>query len=307
MAVPAFEEFLRPVLEEISKSDGPITSARKALIQPVVERLGLSDADCNERLGSGQSRVSNRVAWSVTYISKAGLITQPSRGTVLISDDGRRFLAEHRGGRITRNDLLKYPSFVECVRGTRGFADAPAPQASDPSAIASEDPEEQLYTALGVIRAKVADDLRAALAAIDPTDFEELVLDLMRGLGYGDQQGEFTRTGGSGDFGIDGIVRSDRIGLEKIYLQAKRWQGPVGRKEIQAFFGSLAGLKATKGVFIKTSRFTPDALEYAENVSSTLILIDGARLVELMTEAEVGVRKKRVITVPEFDSDYFES
>jgi len=165
-------------------------------------------------------------------------------------------------------------------------------------------PEERLGLALEEIRRAVVAELLDTLATVTPAFFETLVLDLLHRMGYGANRADLQRVGGSGDAGIDGIISLDRLGLEKVYVQAKRWQGTVGRPEIQAFYGALAGQRAKKGVFITTSGYTAQALQFAQSVEG-IVLVDGVRLAGLMVDHEVGVTA-RVLKVPKVDVDYFE-
>ena len=162
----------------------------------------------------------------------------------------------------------------------------------------------RLGLALEEIRRSVVAELLDTLATVTPAFFETLVLDLLHRMGYGANRADLQRVGGSGDAGIDGIISLDRLGLEKVYVQAKRWQGTVGRPEIQAFYGALAGQRAKKGVFITTSGYTAQALQFAQSVEG-IVLVDGVRLAELMVDHEVGVTA-RVLKVPKVDVDYFE-
>lgn len=170
------------------------------------------------------------------------------------------------------------------------------------SAISS--PDDRLGAALTELRQAAVTELLEALASVSPSFFETIVLDLLHRMGYGANRADLQRVGGSGDGGIDGIISLDRLGLEKVYVQAKRWQASVGRPELQAFYGALAGQKAKKGVFITTSSYTGQALDFARSVEG-IVLVDGARLAELMIEHEVGVTS-RTVKIPKIDSDYFD-
>lgn len=177
-----------------------------------------------------------------------------------------------------------------------------------PTANASEletaSPEERLGVAVKEMRESVAADLLETLAKVSPTCFETIVLDLLHKMGYGANRSDLQRVGGSGDGGIDGVISLDKLGLEKVYVQAKRWQSSVGRPEIQGFYGALAGQRANKGVFITTSAYTAQAVEFAKSVER-IVLVDGIKLAELMIDHEVGV-SSRILKIPKFDSDYFE-
>lgn len=165
-------------------------------------------------------------------------------------------------------------------------------------------PDDRLGEALAELRTTAAAELLEVLSAVSPSFFETIVLDLLHRLGYGTSRADLQRVGGAGDGGIDGVISLDRLGFERVYIQAKRWQGSVGRPEIQAFYGALAGQRATKGVFITTSSYTPQATEFAKSVEK-IVLVDGARLAELMIEQEVGITS-RTIRIPKLDSDYFD-
>ena len=176
-------------------------------------------------------------------------------------------------------------------------------QAASP-VMSTASPDDRLEEALGELRRTVAAEVVEALRQVSPTFFETIVLDLLHRMGYGASRTDLQRVGGAGDAGIDGIISLDRLGLEKVYVQAKRWQQSVGRPEVQAFYGALAGQRANKGVFITTSSFTTQAIEFARSVER-IVLVDGVRLAELMIDHEVGVAT-RPVRIPKLDSDYFE-
>lgn len=179
-------------------------------------------------------------------------------------------------------------------------------QMEQPVSQAQQSPEERIDSALREIERAVASELLERIFQAPPVFFEELVLELLHALGYGTSGADLQRLGGVGDAGIDGVISLDKLGFEKVYVQAKRWQGAVGRPEAQAFFGALAGRRAKKGVFITTSSFTREALEYGHQVSESVVLVDGTRLTSLMIEYGVGVTHYRIIRLPRVDGDYFE-
>jgi restriction system protein len=177
----------------------------------------------------------------------------------------------------------------------------------DPPSIApksTQSPDERLGEALEELRANASADLLDMLANVTPSFFETVVLDLLHKMGYGANRSDLQRVGGSGDGGIDGIISLDRLGLEKVYVQAKRWQSSIGRPELQAFYGALAGVKAKKGVFITTSTFTTQAIDFAKSVDG-IVLLDGKKLADLMIDFELGVTS-RTVRIPKLDGDYFE-
>ncbi|MFN4103151.1 MAG: restriction endonuclease, partial [Tepidimonas sp.] len=237
-------------------------------------------------------------------LKRAGLSSSPRRGFWQIPPAGLALgpaqaqLSPAEIERIARVDLdRRLPAAVD--------GDDASAAAHEAATAALASPEDRLGEALEEMRASVAAELLEALARVTPTDFESIVLDLLLRMGYGASAEDLQRVGGSGDGGIDGIISLDKLGLEKVYVQAKRWQTSVGRPEIQAFYGALAGQRAHKGVFITTSTFTAQALEFARSVER-IVLVDGQRLAQLMIDHEVGV-STRALKLPRFDSDYFDA
>lgn len=300
--IPNFKSFLRPVLEVVAEQK-EVHNPRTKLVPIIKNKMGFSDAEASEKHQNGGFRLVGRVGWALTYLKKSGLVVFPKRAVVQISEIGKRFLAEHQGP-ISPKDLEIFPGFMEFKAGNK-TDDKSEDKNGD---IEEIDPEEKINLGFREIKNALIGELKEKLMELSPLQFEELVLALVRGLGYGLSSGSIEHTGGSGDFGIDGIVHLDRLGLDKIYLQAKRYKdtNKISSSEIQKFFGALKGHHASKGIFITTSSYQPSALEYAKTVSDTLVLIDGDRLAELMIEAEIGVSAKRKITIPEIDNDFFE-
>lgn len=279
------------------------------LIPALADGLKLSDEDRAQRLASGsQSVAENRVYWAGTYLRKAGLLTSPVRGTVAITDEGRRVL-NAPPPRIDRAFLLQYPSFREFAKGaTRQTAEdrsaAPA-SASLPETDVS--PEERIESGWQEIRSALGQDLLETIKKVTPAFFERLVVDLLLAMGYGGSRADASRlVGRSGDGGIDGTIAEDKLGLDVVYVQAKRWEGSVGREIVQAFAGSLEGFRARKGVLLTTSHFTATAREYVGQIEKKIVLIDGARLVDLLIEHNVGVEIAKRYEVKRIDRDYFD-
>jgi restriction system protein len=300
MTIPSFKSFLRPTLEIIaSLKEVP----RSNIVQLVQEKMHFNEEESNERLESGQNRLQNRVGWAITYLKKSGLIDFPKKGLIIVSNEGQKFLKEHIGA-ISPKDLEKFPGYLEFI-ASKNQADSKEAASVQ---IDEVDPEEKINMGYQEIKNTLIEELREKLLEVSPLKFEELVLDLIRSLGYGAKSGDIHHTGGSGDFGIDGIVYLDRLGLDKIYLQAKRYKldSKISSTEIQKFFGALKGRQASKGIFLTTSSYQNSAKEYAKSVSDTLVLLDGSKIAELMIEAEVGVSFKRKIVIPVIDNDYFE-
>lgn len=306
MAVPTYDKFIEPVLRFLAShpNGAPAREAHEA----AAEALAVSDADRQELLPSGvQPIYKNRAGWAHDRLKRAGLSSSPRRGFWQLTDQGRAFLASHPGP-LTLRDVeqlaigfmdvrLRPPSSGESL-ASPSLVQAPAPE----SAVAS--PDDRLGQALSELRRSVAAELLDTLASVSPSFFETIVLDLLHRMGYGASRADLQRVGGSGDGGIDGVISLDKLGLEKVYVQAKRWQGAVGRPEVQAFYGALAGQRANKGVFITTSGYTSQAIEFAKSVER-VVLVDGPRLAELMIDHEVGV-SARTVKIPKIDSDYFD-
>lgn len=302
--MPGFQGFMRPLLEVLERESAPLR-ARDAY-EKVADAVGLTPAQRAITLPSGkQPAYCNRIGWARTYLSFAGLIDMPSRGQWRLSEEGRKFLRSHVGP-VDLRVLQKVPAFRERKESQRLSETDGVP--TEESRSNASTPEEQLAAAHAEIRSSVADDLASLLQRCSPGFFELTVLDLLGRMGYGTDDDARQRVGRTGDGGIDGIISLDKLGLERVYIQAKRWdlERPVGPKEIREFYGSLAERKASKGVFMTTSRYTRDAEAFARNVSGSLILIDGTRLVSLMIEHGVGVSVAQTLRVPKVDRDYFD-
>jgi restriction system protein len=301
MAVPTYDRFIEPVLRYLAAH--PEGAKARDAHEAAANALGISEADRAEVLPSGRETVyKNRAGWAHDRLKRAGLSTSPQRGFWKLSEAGLRFAREHSDA-LSDDELGRLVAdFLEVRLRDNPAQSASSAQVATAASIAS--PDDRLDQALGELRATVARELLEALAAGSPKFFESVVLGLLHAMGYGASRSDLQRVGGSGDGGIDGIISLDRLGFEKVYVQAKRWQSSVGRPEIQGFYGALAGQRANKGVFITTSTFTAQALEFARSVER-VVLVDGARLADLMIEHGVGV-SHRVLQVPKLDSDYFE-
>jgi restriction system protein len=303
MPVPQFEEFQLPALKECA--DGQVHRPGE-MAEKMAARFRLSESEIAETLPSGgQTKLENRVNWALYDLFRAGLLNRPVRGRYSISDEGRRVLV-NPPARIDREFLSSYPAF-------KNWATAPErqPNSGPLRPLTSTDPQttpdEQIENAAQELNATLAIELARQVAKMNPFRFEQLVVDLLFAMGYGGSREEAAKvTKKSGDEGIDGVINEDRLGLDVIYLQAKRWQAQVGRPEVQGFVGALAGKQAHKGVFITTSTFSANAVEYARSVPQKVILIDGERLGILMIEHNVGVSVARTVAIKRVDSDYFE-
>lgn len=276
----------------------------KAIRADLAGRFSLSQADIEEMIPSGRvTTFQNRVGWATTYLYRSMLIERPTRAIYRISDRGRQVLA----GNPDRVDLKILSQFAE-------FRDFRELKTTDISTRESQEtaggpeltPEERVESADRELQAALAADLLDRILDQSAAFFEQIVLDVLQAMGYGGTRDDAAqRVGRSGDEGIDGVIREDRLGLDLIYLQAKRWRHVVGRPEIQKFFGALHGQRATKGVFITTSSFSRDAAEYAEGVTPRVILVDGHELAQLMIEHNVGVTITRKYEIKRLDLDYF--
>ena len=297
MAVPEFQKFHLPLLQACA--DGKVHRS-KEMVNPMAKQLDLSEEDIAELLPSGtQTKLKNRIQWALYDLFRAGLLHRPVKGKYSISLEGRALLKDPPS-RIDRKFLSKYTSFQEFQSKTNIV-----PNTDDLPVNLT--PDEQIESAYRGLNETLISDLNAQTAVINPYRFEQLVIDLLFAMGYGGSREEAARvTEKSADEGIDGVIDQDRLGLDVIYVQAKRWKDQVGRKEIQSFVGALAGKQANKGVFITTSNFSSHARDYAHSVSQKVILIDGTRLAELMIEHNIGVSIKRTLQIKRIDSGYFE-
>lgn len=304
MPVPSLFDLTLPMLEFLS--DGQIHTFPEAT-DYLAKRFDLTESEKHERVPSGvQTRLQNRVGWARTELKSAGLLEYITRGSWRITDRGRQVLSD-KPGRIDRSFLNQYEEYRKFTGGqtsTTAIVDA----IGDTSLRESENtPEEDLRTAYETIRGSLADEILDVVKNCSPSFFENLVVDLLLRMGYGGSRIEAGRAiGRSGDEGIDGVINEDRLGLDVIYIQAKRWENTVGRPEIQKFAGALQGQKASKGVFITTSDFSSDAQRFAESVGTKIVLIPGTQLAELMIDYCVGVTTEATYELKRIDSAYFE-
>lgn len=304
MAIPDYQALMLPVLTVAAEGATRVPAAAET----VAARLGLSDEEREEMLPSGKQRVlHNRIHWAKFYMTKAGLIASPQRGVFVATEAGTALL-DQKPARIDIERLKAYPAFRAFYdqTGTSQPIDQAAAVAEATASGAT--PEEQIDAASGLLASALKADLLARIIEQSPAFFERLIVELLVAMGYGGSHEDAARRlGKSGDGGIDGIIDEDRLGLDRIYVQAKRYApgSAVGRPEIQGFVGSLVGLGASKGVFVTTSSFSKQAQDYARGLQQRIILIDGERLCDLMIEFDVGVRRYRSIEVKRIDEDFF--
>lgn len=301
MAIPDYQTFMLPVLKHLN--DGGEHSLR-GTISALADEFGLTDEERKVLLPSGkQPIVSNRVAWAVTYLRQAGLLENIKRGVFKITEKGRQVLVDFPE-RIDNSVLEQFEEFQEFKTRNRSNKE---PTTRKPIETQSEtNPEETLETAYQELKDGLVLELLDSIKQCTPEFFEQLVIDVLIKMGYGGSRKEAGQAiGRSGDEGIDGIIKEDKLGLDIIYLQAKRWEGTVSRPEIQKFAGALQGQRARKGIFITTSQFSKEALDYVKNIDSKIILIDGSQLSELMIEYSVGVNTVATYEIKKIDFDYF--
>lgn len=300
MPIPDFQSVMRPLLELVS--DGAEHSMREALDQ-LAEHFELADEERKRLLPSGQQGLfTNRVAWAKTHLRMAGLLEPTARGVFKITPRGKELLQTSKG-RIDLRVLQKQPGYLE-ARGRKRerTSNTEEPSSSD----LDQTPEERMEDSFQTLRESLGRELLGKLNASSPAFFERLVVELLVRMGYGGTRKDAGQAiGRSGDEGIDGIIKEDRLGLDVIYIQAKRWNLTVGRPEIQRFAGALQGVRARKGIFITTSEFSTEAAEYAARIDSKIVLIDGEQLWNLMIDFGIGVSTTATYEVKRVDSDYF--
>lgn len=301
MSVPDFQTWLLPLLTRVG--DGAIHRMAD-LYEELASELELTDADKEERLPSGaQQTYMNRIAWARTYLKKAGLLSSPGRSLIRITPQGQEVLKEGHAN-LTVSYLKRFPEFL-AFHTVKPVTAAEAPIAT--SAEGDQTPQETLERVHKQLQHELASELLERVKQVAPSFFEKLVVDLLVAMGYGGSREGAARTvGKSGDGGIDGVINEDKLGLDVVYIQAKRWEGSVGRPVVQAFAGSLEGVRANKGVLITTSAFTPDAQAYVRQISKKIVLIDGQQLSDYMIQYGVGVGVEARYEVKRVDSDYFE-
>ncbi|MBN8730219.1 MAG: restriction endonuclease [Acidobacteria bacterium] len=302
MPVPDFQSFFMPVLNRMADGgEHPTTELRES----IAADLKLSQEDIAEKLPSGAQTVfANRVAWACVYLMKAGALERPKRAVFRITSRGRELLGLNLA-RLTVQHLYRYPEFLAFHKGQR--AGTVAGHAQEPKEERDQTPEEQLADAYKVLRESLANDLLETVKSASPRFFEELVVDLLVAMGYGGSVEDAGKAvGKSGDGGVDGIIKEDKLGLDVVYVQAKRWSDSVGRPVVQAFAGSLEGFRARKGVLITTSYFSRDAMEYVRMIEKRIVLIDGSQLADLMIDHDIGVNTTHTYKIKRLDSDYFE-
>lgn len=300
MPIPDYQSLMLPVLEIAAKGETSVPLAEAE----VASRFGLSDAEREEMLPSGKQRIlHNRIHWAKFYLTKAGFLESPKRGRFAISQAGKQLLTKPPA-KIDTQFLLTIPAFREFYRSDQSEEAG----ATIPAVPSVATPEEVVEAAYNAAKAALRADLLERILQNSPGFFERVIVDLLVAMGYGgSHKNASEQLGRSGDGGVDGVINEDVLGLDRVYVQAKRYATgtSVGRPEVQAFTGSLVGLGAMKGVFVTTSTFSSQAIEFAARIPQRIILIDGKRLTELMIEHSVGVRSSRVLEFKRLDEDFF--
>jgi restriction system protein len=303
MAVPDFQSLMLPLLRFAEAKKAEISTPQAVAI--LATQLNLTDAELKEMLPSGlQNTFTNRVGWAATYMKKAGVLESTRRGYYRITQRGKDLLSE-KPAIINIKLLERYPEFdqFQQLRGTRGGGKL----TTTPLVPDTATPLEALESAYENLRDELQKELLTALKNTTPSFFERVVVDLLVKMGYGGSRTDAGKAiGRSGDEGIDGIIKEDKLGLDVVYIQAKRWDSnSVGRPDVMQFVGALQAQKATKGIFITTSRFTDDARRYVLQIGSKIVLIDGDELSQMMVENDIGVSIVSLYPVKKIDTDYF--
>lgn len=299
MSVPGFQTTLLPILQYAA--DGRDHRAADTLAY-VITQFPLTAADLSDHLPNGRTRILDRVLWAITYLRQSSLLEPVSRGVFRITERGRVLLAE-KPKTLGMKDLERYPEFLDFKARSRTGSHGQEAEA----AATQQTPEEELERTFLAIRKRLEVDLLDAMKTASPTFFEKVVVNLLVGMGYGgsiEDAGRTTRR--VGDDGIDGVIKEDRLGLDVIHIQAKRWTNTVvGRPDVQNFAGSLEGQRGKKGVFITTSTFSGEAKEYVSRIEKKIVLIDGPELARLCVDFGIGVLDQKPYLLKKIDPDFF--
>lgn len=301
MSIPDFQSIMLPLLKLCA--DGQEHTNRET-IDTLAKEFGLTEDEQKQPLPSGQQCVfDNRIAWARAHMKMAGILENTRRGIFRITNRGSELLKQPLA-EINLRVLRQFPEYIEARDRTQGH------QTGETSAVTDEQesktPAERLEEAYEMLRKNLADELLTQLKSSSPSFFEKVVVEVLVKMGYGGSRKDAGQAiGRSGDEGIDGIIKEDRLGLDIIYIQAKRWENTVPRPEIQKFAGALQGKRARKGIFITTSDFSQNAHEYVSAIENKIILIDGQQLSQLMIDFGVGVATDAIYELKRLDSDYF--
>lgn len=306
MPIPDFQTIMLPLMRDLA---GGERSGQESL-DALASHFGVTPEEIALRIPSGRApKFANRIGWAKSHLKMAGVIESPRRGVYRLTARGRQLL-EANPERITLAVLNQFPEYVAFRTGEREPV-PPEPVTGggpvvEPRGTDARTPNDLIDEGYELLRRALITELRERIAAMPPAAFEQLVVDLLKAMDYGGPQLDAgIVVGRGGDEGIDGIIKEDRLGLETIYIQAKRWQSTVGRPDVQRFAGALQGQRARKGVFITSSSFSAEARAFPASIQTTIVLIDGAQLAELMIEHNVGVVTENTLALKKLDSDYF--
>lgn len=303
--LPRFHELFVPALAVLAETGSERNS--REIIAAVADRLGLSHEQRQQAIPSGQRRLDNRVAWALSYLFHAEAVAKPRRGVFEINDRGRALLSGHPNG-FPVDTLRQFEEFRD-FQARSGNSSRSSPESHEASSQPDDrTPLEQVSAAVEQLDADVASELVQRIHAAPPEFLEKAVLRLLVAMGYGGSDADALHLGGPGDGGFDGVINQDQLGIGRIYIQAKRYkpENAIGRPDVQGFLGALHHAGAAGGVFITTSRFTPDATAFARAITPRVILIDGNRLGQLMVTHGIGVQERQTFRVVETDEDFFE-
>jgi restriction system protein len=301
--IPDYQSLMLPLLKLVSDKQ---EHKYRDLIEKLAIEFQITDEERKELLASGNQAIfDNRVGWAKTYLKKAGLLDSPKRATFVITQIGLDTLKKNPD-RVDAKYLRQFPAFLEFQNASRN--DNETEEETTVIAVSEQTPEENLDKAYQRIRKSLASELLQNVVDLSPTFFERLVVELLVKMGYGGSIKDAGKAiGKSGDEGIDGTIKEDKLGLDIIYIQAKRWKpgNVVGRPELHKFVGALAGQGAKKGIFITTSNFTKEALDYTPKNETKIVLIDGEQLAQLMIDYNLGCTTQQIYELKKIDSDYF--
>lgn len=304
MPIPDYQTLMLPVLRLAAEGEKRVAD----VVDRIADQFGLTLEEREELLPSGRQRLlHNRIHWAKFYMSKAGLITSPGRGRFVATDAGRALLATGPE-RVDVSTLMRHASFREFYKSEGAEAGQQAEPSLARTTASIATPEEQIETAFQSVQSALRLELLERIIQNSPAFFEQLIVDLLVAMGYGgSHKNAAAQLGRSGDGGVDGVINEDPLGLDRVYVQAKRYAetNTVGRPDVQGFVGSLVGLGATKGVFVTTSTFSLQARDFVKHLSQRVILVDGQHLAGLMIEHGVGVRLSRAIEFKRLDEDFF--
>ena len=311
MALPKFKDLFTDILVVLSDDK---MHQRIDLRNEVIARLTLSEQELSETMKGGGNRVGSRIHWATEYLVQSGAACRPKRGHTQITALGKKLLSDNPSG-VTLDMLRETEGLQAWTERSIASREAKRNESQDFSETRSDiefdgnnSPIESIESAIRVMNSALAGEVLQRIREEKPEFLERLVLKLLHSMGYGASLDNLQHIGGSGDEGVDGVIHQDQLGIDKIYVQAKRYResGPIGRPTIQSFVGALSGKKATRGVFITTSRFSADAIDYVNNLTGfSVVLIDGVQLVDFMLENKVGVMTQQHFEVLALDENFF--